>query len=115
MIRLIFHKTKAPTREDGFDVDAFIASTSPLTSEDVFRKLAALFHARPEDVIHLGPELCASLFSQYIDARPRAMALMRQHPRLAWLLAFHSNGRIREPALRSVDRAARDGLRVHRH
>ncbi len=102
LISLIFHRTKAPAREDDFDVDAFIASTSPLTWEDVSRKLAALSRARPEDVIHVGPELCAPLFRQYTDARPRAMALMRQHPRLAWLLIFHSNGRVREPALRAL-------------
>jgi hypothetical protein len=103
LISLVFGGTKASRRESAFDVDAFIASTSPLTPEDVSQKLATLSRARPEDVIHLGPELCTPLFSQYADARPRAMALMRQHPSLAWLLTFHWNGRIREPALRALD------------
>jgi len=104
LIGLVFGRRKVSRQGPAFDVDAFIASTLPLTPEDVSQKLAALSSARPEDVIHLGPELCASLFCEYSpDARPSALALMRLHPRLAWLLAFHGNGRIREPALRALD------------
>jgi len=104
LVGFVFGRREVPRQAPVFDVDAFIASTSPLTPEDVSQKLAALSSARPEDVIHLGPELCASLFRQYApDAGPYALALMRLHPRLAWLLTFHGNGRLREPALRALD------------
>ncbi|PTT78103.1 MULTISPECIES: hypothetical protein [unclassified Caulobacter] len=103
LVSLVFGRRKV-RREPAFDVDAFLDSTSPLTLETVSQKLEALSSARPEDVIHLGPELCASLRFQYSrDTQARALALIGQHPRLAWLLTFHGNGRVREPALRALD------------
>jgi hypothetical protein len=70
--------------------------------DEIDRMLEVLARAKPADVINIGPQLGAAILPNALNRHARTHATMRQFPSLAWLLAFHGDGYIRQAALEAL-------------
>jgi hypothetical protein len=97
------HSQPSPPLDLNSETNRALVAPFLIDPDEIDRMLEILSRAKPEDVTNIGPQLGAAILPQALNRHARTYATMRQLPPVAWLLALHRDGYIRQAALEALN------------